>query len=309
MTDRWMWIGSAGWRIRRIFCSEAMDLVEMLGLRIIGLQVLVRDRPRGRGPTPMLDLAKVLSAEAKECGAVELGVAAHPVVSVWMEIASVGVPPHFSGAVLPLQVDRLRAPVVLLPRHIVATLYQQDAFTGWRQTIRERAASRSRSDNDHVEVFNGRHKVLPYTVTDAFRSNEPTDQRRETAAVGSGPVEPRRQESVHAEAAAGTRQQEDSREHDHHRVGPAPFVWHVQDADRDVRGHADCYQRPQPRAEPEDQGRSDEGLGDQRHPPKESPVRNHDVDQEVLVGGHGGVLDFLLDPVPEAAAGLPAEVV
>src|SRR5215475_4369489 len=147
------------------------------------------------------------------------------------------------------------------------------------------------------------------TVTEAFRSNEPTDQRRETAAVGSGPVEPRRQESVHAEAAAGTRQQEDSREHDHHRVGPAPFVWHVQDADRDVRGHADRYQRPQPRAEPEDQRRSDEGLGDQRHPPKESPVRNHVVDQEVLVGGHGRILDFLLNPVPEPAAGLPAEVV
>src|SRR5262245_52488250 len=105
MTDRWMGIGSAGWRIRRIFCSAAMDLVEMLGLRIIGLQVLVRDRPRGRGPTPMLDLSEVLSPEAKECGAVEFRVAAHPVVGVWMELAPVGVPPHFSSAVLALQVD------------------------------------------------------------------------------------------------------------------------------------------------------------------------------------------------------------
>src|SRR5262249_33183247 len=165
MTDRWMWIGSAGWRIRRIFCAEAMDLVEMLGLRIIGLQVLVRDRPhrpRGRGPTQSVDLPKVLSAEAKEGGAVELGVAAPPVVGVWMELSPVDVPPHFSGAVLPLQVDRLRAPVVLLSRHIVAALYQQDAFTGWRQTIRERAASRSGSDNDQLEVLNSRHKALPY---------------------------------------------------------------------------------------------------------------------------------------------------
>src|SRR5262249_41623854 len=55
--------------------------------------------------------------------------------------------------------------------------------------------------------------------------------------------------------------------------------------------------------------RRDEGLGDERHPSKESPVRDHDVHQEVLVGGHGRILDFLMDPVPESAAGLPTKVV
>src|SRR5207249_5599672 len=65
------------------------------------------------------------------------------------------------------------------------------------------------------------------------QSNEPANQPRETVTACSRPVKRRRQERVHTEAAAGVRQQEEDREHDQHRVGPAPLVWHAQDADRD----------------------------------------------------------------------------
>src|SRR5437867_13018088 len=83
------------------------------------------------------------------------------------------------------------------------------------------------------------------------RSNEPANQPREPATTCHRAVERRRQERVHTEAAAGIRQQEEDREHDQHRVGPAPLVWHAQDADRDVGGHTDRHYRAEPRAEPE----------------------------------------------------------
>src|SRR5439155_6691349 len=122
MTDRRMRIRTAGRRIRGIFFPAAVHLIKLLGLRVIRFQVLVRDRPRGRKAAPMLDLPKVLPAEAEERGAVELGVAAHPVVGVRVELSTLRVAPYFLGVVFPLQVDRLRTPVVLLPWDVVAPL-------------------------------------------------------------------------------------------------------------------------------------------------------------------------------------------
>src|SRR5262245_15962935 len=99
----------------------------------------------------MLDLPEVLPAEAEERGAVELRVAAHPVVRVRMELATLGVPPHFFGGVLSFQVHRLRAPVVFLTRHVVAPLYHQDSFARRRKPMRQRATTCSSPDDDDVE--------------------------------------------------------------------------------------------------------------------------------------------------------------
>src|SRR5262249_45419513 len=126
MADRRMWVGSAGGWIRGIFRPAAVDLVEMLGLRIIGFEVLVRDRPRGRETAPVLDLAEVLPAKAEERGAVELGVTAHPVVGVGMELSPLGVSPPFPLVFFPLHIAPLRTPVLLLTRHIAAPPYQEN---------------------------------------------------------------------------------------------------------------------------------------------------------------------------------------
>src|SRR3989442_12433853 len=80
MTDRRMRIRSTGRWIRGILFPAAVHLVELLGLRAIRLQVLVRDRPRGREAAPMLHLPKVLPAEAEPRPAIQLGVAATPAV-------------------------------------------------------------------------------------------------------------------------------------------------------------------------------------------------------------------------------------
>src|SRR5881409_562468 len=128
-------------------------------------------RPRGREAVPMLDLPEVLPAEAEERGAIELGVAAHPVVGVRVQLSTLRVPPYFLGVVFPLEVDRLRTPVVLLAWDVVAALEEQDALTGGGETMRQRSTPRPGPDDDDVEVLDDCHKILP-----KLRGAEPTDQ-------------------------------------------------------------------------------------------------------------------------------------
>src|SRR3989442_15621161 len=97
MTDRRMRIRSTGRWIRGILFPAAVHLVELLGLRVIRLQVLVRDRPRGREAAPMLDLPKALPAEAEHRGAIELGVASNPLFVFRVELSALRFPPSFLG--------------------------------------------------------------------------------------------------------------------------------------------------------------------------------------------------------------------
>src|SRR5262249_34704849 len=168
MADRRMWVGSAGGWIRGIFRPAAVDLVEMLGLRIIGFQVFVRDRPRGRETAPVLDLAEVLPAKAEERGAVELGVAAHPVVGVGMKLPTFSVAPHFFRAFFPHQVGPL--PYSICPPHGPNSrpALPGNPVSRMGQAMRQRATTCSGPDDDHIEVFSRRHNVLrETTVTEA----------------------------------------------------------------------------------------------------------------------------------------------
>ena len=70
----------AGTGLGRILGVVAVDLVELLGLRVVRLEVVVRDGPRGRDPVVVLELAEVLLPEPVERRAVELGLAADVVV-------------------------------------------------------------------------------------------------------------------------------------------------------------------------------------------------------------------------------------
>src|SRR5262245_1254263 len=98
----------------------------------------------------MLDDAEVLPAQPQERGAVELGVATHEVVGAGMKFPAVPVEPRVCDVVATIHDDGLRIPVLLLARHVVAALEQQDPLAGWRQPIRQRPASRARADDDHV---------------------------------------------------------------------------------------------------------------------------------------------------------------
>jgi hypothetical protein len=146
-------------RIRRIDTALAVHLVEALGAPVVRLEVLVGDRPGGGHTVVVLQLAEVLSAHAGERRAVELGVAADPVVGVRMELASVAVAPRFLRVVLAVHVDGARGPVVPLARHVAAALQEQDPLARRGQRVEEGAAAGARPDDDHVVPVG--HGALP----------------------------------------------------------------------------------------------------------------------------------------------------
>ena len=167
-------------RLGRIDAALAVDLIEVLGLRVVRLELVVADRPRRRDAAVVANLAEVLLAQPEQRGAVELGVAADVVVGVRMERLAVLVLPHFLGVVLRLDVDRPRAPVVLLAADVVAALEQQDPLAGRGEVIGERAAARAGADDDHVVV---RHAGA--LISDPGRAN--ADIRKVGASMpGSG---------------------------------------------------------------------------------------------------------------------------
>ena len=64
---------------------SAVDLVELLGLGVVGLEHVVADRPRGRDPAVVLELAEVALPQPVQRGAVELRRAADEVVDLGLE--------------------------------------------------------------------------------------------------------------------------------------------------------------------------------------------------------------------------------
>src|SRR5262249_57941949 len=82
-------VGPAGGRVGRIRPMLAMDVIEPLGLAVIGLEIVVADRPGGRDPAMVPDLAEILLAQAEQRGAVEFGVAADVIMDAGMESPTV----------------------------------------------------------------------------------------------------------------------------------------------------------------------------------------------------------------------------
>ena len=82
-------VGSGCRRFGRVLPAGPVDLVELLGLRVVGLHLLVGDRPRRRDAVVVAQLAEVLGAQPVERRAVELGGAADVVVDLRLEGLSV----------------------------------------------------------------------------------------------------------------------------------------------------------------------------------------------------------------------------
>ena len=108
----------------------------------------------------MSNLAKVFFSQTKQRRAVKLGVATDEVVRVRMQFFAVTVAPRFFRVVLAVEVNGLRAPVVLLARHIVAALKQKNLLAGGRQFVGQRAAAGARADDDDVVVIIAGHDGL-----------------------------------------------------------------------------------------------------------------------------------------------------
>src|SRR6516164_11099001 len=102
----------------------------MLRLGVIRFQFVVLDWPRRRNPAVVFDGAEILAPKPEERRAKEFCIAADAVVSVRVKRIAVPVLPDFFGLILTLNVYGLCAPIVLLARHVVTALQQENPLAG-----------------------------------------------------------------------------------------------------------------------------------------------------------------------------------
>src|SRR4051794_15031214 len=147
----WEWPGAR--RFGGVLAGLAVDEVEPLGLRVVGLEVGIGDGPGGRDAAVVLHLLEVALAEPQQGPAVDLGVAADDVLGVRAERGAVLVVPALVGDVSLAQEDLSGVPVVELAWEVAAALEQQDPLARRGEAVRERATARAAADDDHVVVI------------------------------------------------------------------------------------------------------------------------------------------------------------
>ena len=101
---------------RWILAVVAVNLVVVLGLRVVRLELVVRDRPRGGDAVVVLQLTEVPGAQPVEGGAVELRRPAHEVVDLRLERLALLVVPRVLGHVAVVDEHVLGQPVLRLAR-------------------------------------------------------------------------------------------------------------------------------------------------------------------------------------------------
>jgi hypothetical protein len=111
-----MRVRRTGRRLRRVLASRSVNLVDLLGLRVVRLEVVVRDRPGRRDAVVVAKLAEVLCAQPVEGGTVELRGPADVVVDLRLERFAVRVVPGVVRDVAVLHEHGLREPVLRLAR-------------------------------------------------------------------------------------------------------------------------------------------------------------------------------------------------
>ena len=148
--DRRVRVRRARRRLGRVLAAVAVHLVELLGQRVVRLDLVVGDRPRGRDAVVVAELAEVLLAQPVERRAVQLGRAADEVVDTGLERLALVVVPGVGRDVAVVHEHVVGRPVLRLAREPVAALEQQDPLAGRREVAGERAAARAGADDDHV---------------------------------------------------------------------------------------------------------------------------------------------------------------
>jgi hypothetical protein len=98
----------------------------------------------------MAHFSEIVLPQAEKRRSIEFRVPAHVVVRVGMKRLSIGVAPDLFRLVLPLDVHRPGIPVVLLPRHVIAALQEEDFLARTGDPVREGPAAGPGADDDDV---------------------------------------------------------------------------------------------------------------------------------------------------------------
>ena len=134
----------------RILAADAVHLVRLLGPRVVGLELVVADRPGRRDPVVVAKVVEVLRPQSVQRGAVQLRRAADEVVHLRLERRPLLVVPRVGRHVFVVDEHILRLPVRGLTRQPVASLEQEDPLAGRGKAAGERAAPCTGADDDHV---------------------------------------------------------------------------------------------------------------------------------------------------------------
>src|SRR5450432_1515065 len=102
--------------LSRIGAAFAMRLVKNLGFVVVGLVVLVFQRPLGRDTILVPDLFEVALAQSEKSGPVDLRVTADPIGSLRVQWFAFAILPDFVRMIAVLDKDRFGIPVLLLLR-------------------------------------------------------------------------------------------------------------------------------------------------------------------------------------------------
>src|SRR4029077_15975938 len=143
-------IRRTGRGLSRIPPAQPVDIIHLLGARVVRLQVLVGDRPGRRNAVMMVQLTEILASQPIERSAEQFGRAADEVVHLWLKWPAVTVMPGIGGYVPVLLEYRRRIPVLHLALEPVAALEDQDALSRRRELPGESATARAAADDDDV---------------------------------------------------------------------------------------------------------------------------------------------------------------
>src|SRR5438552_1140593 len=98
----------------------------------------------------MLDLAKILFAQAEKSCAIKFRVPTDVIIRVRMQDAAIRAAPLFLCVISSFHVYRSGIPVLFLARHIRPALDQEDALAARRKFPGQRAAARAAADDDEI---------------------------------------------------------------------------------------------------------------------------------------------------------------
>jgi hypothetical protein len=137
-------------RIGRISTGLAVDSIEPFRLRIIRFKLFVSDWPSRRDTFFVLQLTKIFSAQPRQCGSVNLGVATDEIVYSRRKRNALVIVPNFLRLITAFSENSRRIPILTFARKKISAFYQEDVESALPERVSQSSASHPCSDDDEI---------------------------------------------------------------------------------------------------------------------------------------------------------------